>query len=243
MIKVLVYDTDPTRRKQLRSVVDATMTRMGSRSHGILRAASPGNMVEIVHRARQGLIELIVCRIISHAEETFDALRTVREMDREVDIVIVADGPEHARRAVELGVDGYCLDQEGPEGLERALAPSVTRAAERHGETVGLRSDRGVGNIPVDEIVFAESSKKGAVLHLTDGESLLVRSTLQSLCDKLSTKGRFIKAGGSFLVNLDNVRSVGDGAVIFSNGDSIIIPVRMRKPVKEALQAYWCRTD
>ena len=242
MIKVLVFDTDQSWHRHLRSAVDAIMTKLGPRSHGLSRAVSPDDLVDIMDRSRRGLFELVVCRIVSHADETFNALRTIRDADPEIDIVIIADSPEHARRAAEIGVSGYCLTAEGPEGLEHALAPSVARAIERHDKTVGLRSDRGVGNVFLDEIVFAESSKKGALLHLSDGDTLLVRSTLQALCDKLSTRGGFIKAGSSFLVNLDNVRSIGNEAVIFSNGDSIIIPVRMRKPVKEALDAYWDRT-
>ena len=241
MIRVVVYDTDASQHRHLRSAVDAAMKKLGSPSHGFSRAVSPEDMVAIVRRARLGLFELIVCRIASHPGETFDALRAVREEDQEIDIVIMADSPEHARQAVEVGVSGYCLTAEGPEGLERALAPSLARAIERHGDTIGLRSDKGVGSILIDEIVFAESSRKGAVIHLSDGDTLLVRSSLQALGDKLVAKGSFIKAGSSFLVNLDNVRSIGDGAVIFSNGDSIIIPIRARKPTEGALRAHWSR--
>ena len=108
----------------------------------------------------------------------------------------------------------------------------------RRGDVMGLRFDIGVGNVVLDEVVFAESTKKGSVIHLANGGTRLVRSTLQALFDKLAGRGPFEKAGSSFIVNLDNIRSTGDGAVIFSNGESIVVPVRVRKPLADTLRVH-----
>ena len=53
---------------------------------------------------------------------------------------------------------------------------------------------------------------------------------------------RFIKAGSSFIVNLDNVRSAGEGSLIFADGETIVVPIRKRKAVKDALDSFLMRS-
>jgi len=94
----------------------------------------------------------------------------------------------------------------------------------------------------LNDIMFAETSKPGPVIHLSGGRTVSVRGTLQALYDKLyARKAQFLRAGGSFIVNIDNIRTANDDSVIFSSGEAIILPVRARKPVLEALSTWKVR--
>lgn len=241
MIKGLICDSTGQHRSNLRSLVSSALGDLGVVNLGLSRARSPQEMLGILHEAPQGFIDLIVCRVGEQEEEDFAALRRIREEEPDLDIIILAKDEGFADEAAEVDACGYCLENEGPEGLRRALATAAIQALERHDSTMGLRSAEGVWNLILDQIVFVETSKRGALLHLATGKTLLVRSTLQSLADRLESRGTFMKVGSSFVVNIDNVRSIGEGAIIFSDGESVIIPVRMRKQTKDRVDAHWKR--
>jgi len=239
MIRVLVSDPGSGRRSKLRHVVDVLVGELGARNYGVSCVGAPEDLATAFNRVRKGFYDIVVCRIDDEcAQRTFEALERVREQDQDVSIVVVAEKPDFARDALDVGTEGYSLLEGGSAGLAKILEKPVGKAIARRSSTIGLKTDRGVGNIVVDDILFAESSKKGAVIHLPSDNTMLVRGSLQSLFETLSTTDGFIKAGNSFILNLGNIRSVGDKSVIFANGESVIVPVRSRTPVKDAFRAY-----
>lgn len=242
MLRILICDPGSIRHSQLKLAVDKVVAALETRNYGTSCVSTPEDMVTIVKRMRAGFYDIIVCRIDARCcDGVFAALSSVREDGCEASIVVVADSPEYASRAISVRAEGYCLVKEGGAGLTRTMESPVGKAMARRGETVGLRTDVGIGNVSVDDILFAESSKKGAILHLPFDATMIVRGTLQGLFETLSTRDCFVKAGNSFIVNLENVRSIGEKAIIFANGESIIVPVRARKPVKDALRDYCLR--
>lgn len=244
MIRVLVSDPGSSRRSKLRHVVDVLVADLGARNYSVSCVGAPEDLATAFSRVRTGFYDVVVCRIDDEcAQRTFEALETVREQDRDVSIIIVAELPDFARDALDVGAEGYSLIKDGSAELANALEKPIGKAMARRNSTIGLKTDRGVGNIVVDDILFAESSKKGAIIHLPADSTMLVRGTLQSLFETLSTTDAFIKAGNSFILNLDNIRSVGEKSVIFANGESVIVPVRSRNPVKDAFRAYCTRAS
>lgn len=224
-------------------MISATLGSLGARARGIMHADSPTDMDALIRRMRSGFFDLAICLIDqpSQCDETVKALASIRALEQDIAIVIVADRPDYARELVSLGIAGYCLIGDGAAGFEAALRPPLQRISEQHDSVVGLRFDGGVGSIVLDDIMFIEMSKKGAIMHLASGGTLLVRQTLQALFEKLVARGSFIKVGGSFIVNLENIRLIGEGSIVFPDGESIIVPVRVRKTVRDTVQRYWLR--
>ena len=241
MIRVLAYDSNKNDRFRLRWAIETVMERCGWRSFSVTRSVAPADMVHSVQAMRRGFFDIIVCWLGENPDSVFDALSEICLDEPDVHIVVVAENAESARRAVMVEASGYCQVGQGIDGFMNAMLPAVSQAIERHSGTIGLRSSAGVGNIMLDDFLFAESSKKGAVIHMSDGETILVHNALQALFDRLSADGRFVKAGRSFIINLDCIRSLGDRAAIFLNGESVILPVRVRKPMKEAYESFCYR--
>ena len=240
MIRVLAYDSNKSDRIRLRRAIAAVMDRLSGSSFSVMRSAVPTDITKSVQTVRPGFFDIIVCWLDENPDSIFDALDTIHSDQPDACIVIVAENADYARRAIMVEASGYCQVGQGIDGFMRAMLPAVSDAIERHSGTIGLRSSTGAGNILLDDFLFAESSKKGAVMHLSNGETILVRTTLQALFDRLSADERFVKAGSSFIVNFDSVRSLGESAAIFLNGESVVLPVRVRKPVKEAFESF-CR--
>ena len=243
MVRILAYGMAPDERGALRTAVDRLMSKAGWNTYSISFIAKTDELIGLVERTREGFYDIVVGRLDDQADETLVALRRVREADGGMGIVLVADDDSHAVDAFDLRADGYSLIEDGAAGLEKALHVAVLRAASNHSVTLGLRADVGVGNLIVDEVEFVEASKKGPIIHLSTGKTVTTRGTLQSLFEQLEHDERFVKAGNSFIVNLDNIRSLGEGSVVFPDGEAIIIPVRTRKPIKDALTAYRLRPE
>ena len=239
MIRVLAYDARESNRNSLRFGIDGIMSSRGCKSYSITRELSPQDLLGITQRFRPGFFDLIVGVMGDDSAELLNALRVIREENPGTRVALIGTSAEDASRAASVGASGFCLVTQGAEGLSQAVGPLVTRAIERHGQTMGLRCDRGTVNVAIDEVMFAESSKKGTVVHLASDETLLVRCSLQAFFECVEGYGCFAKAGNSFAINLDSVRTFGDRAVLFANGDSIIVPVRVRKQVKDDLEACW----
>ena len=243
MLRVIVCDQSTSMRRQLRSTISAALDSRGARARGILHADTPADMDALVRRMRPGFFDLAICLIDdpSQFDETLNALVSIRALEQNIAIVIAADRPDYARELVSVGIAGYCLIGDGASGLDAALRLPLQRIFEKRDSVVGLRFDGGVGSIVLDDIMFVEMSKKGAIMHLVSGGTLLVRQTLQALFEKLAACGNFIKVGSSFIVNLENIRLLGEGSIVFPDGESIIVPVRVRKAVKDTVQQYWLR--
>ena len=239
MIRVLAYDARESNRNSLRFGVDGVMASRACKSYSITRVLSPQDLLGIMQRFRPGFVDLIVGVMDDDPDELLDVLRTIRQENPGTRVALIGSSAEDASRAASVGASGFCLVAQGADGLSNTVGPLVTRAIERHGQTMGLRCDRGTVNVVIDEVMFAESSKKGTIVHLASDETLLVRCALQAFFECVEGYGCFAKAGNSFAINLDSVRTFGDRAVLFANGDSIIVPVRTRKQVKDDLEACW----
>ena len=240
MIRVLAYDSNRNDRLRLLWAIKAVMKRWGWSSFSVTRSFTPADMVASVKAMRRGFFDIAVCWLDDEPDSVFDALGEIRSVEPDAQIVIVAEDADCASRAVQVEASGYCLVRQGIDGLMQALSPAVSQAVERHSKAMGLRSSTGVCNVVLDDFLFAESSKKGAIIHMSDGETILVRTALQALFERLSADKRFVKAGSSFIVNLDSICSFGERAAIFHNGESVVLPVRVHKPVKEAFESF-CR--
>lgn len=237
MKRVLICDNDAIERTRFRSAVERYAQEKKISNVEVLMAFSPETMLDRLQGSRKGLYYMVACRV--EDEGALDALKQLRETDDEIRIVLVSTKPEDAMHAFELRA-GFFLIPSDHEGFVKAVGEPLAEIANRHAATFAVKSSQGVSNLLLGDVLFAESAKKGPIIHLPGNRTVTTRGTLQALYDRLAEidEEQFMKVGGSFIVNLDNVRSAGEGSLIFCDGEAIIVPVRMRKPLKDALASY-----
>ena len=133
--------------------------------------------------------------------------------------------------------------------LRNALRKPFSRKGWDSVPCLSVRTAGQVSNVAIPDIQFVESSKRGPVIHLPNNRLVVARGTLKALFEcleaglesHLAATGReglpspFVMAGSSFVVNLDNVVASGQGVLVFSDGETIIVPVRKRKDIEQAL--------
>ncbi len=247
----------------LRDALERYVRDAGFDNIEVSSIASVEDLSDTLERVRDGYFDLALCSLEPRAgamsrtmgESTepvvMESLRALHDVYPKLRLIVSSRDAFHAIYAFEL--DAWFLPLTGTyEDLRRVVAVPLAEAESDKYAMMCVRSAGGVDNVSVDNIQFVESSKRGPIIHLPNARTILARGTLQTLFERLSEAGfsndsdshaPFVKAGSSFIVNLNNVRASGKGALIFADGETIIVPVRKRKDVREALAAFHTKRD
>ena len=203
---------------------------------------SPQAMLSELRRMRKGLFSMVVCSM--RDEGAPDALRHLRRLYPDLRIVLVSDQKADALTAFDINASMLLIPDSKPE-FEKAIGEPLRDIADKQSAAIVLKTSFELSNVPLDDVLFAENAKRGPIVHLPGEKTVSTRGSLQALYERLARADteRFVKVGGSFVVNLDNVRSFSKGTLIFCNGETIIVPVRMRASLKETLSSYLTETQ
>ena len=198
------------------------------------------------------------------AKSATEEICELRDSYPELPLILTSRYADAAMTAYDLGLSIIMLPGTIDDML-KILHASLPHSNTRRVARLAIKTASGVDAVALDNIQFVESSKRGPIVHLPGGGHSLARGTLRSLYTQLervriniterpsslylSPEGDqsaphlqpFVMAGNSFIVNLDNVRASGKGALVFADGETIIIPTRKRKEVEAALEAYRSR--
>ncbi len=98
-----------------------------------------------------------------------------------------------------------------------------------------LTSERVTRRVLFREICYAEAGDHVVRFFLTDGETLTVRGSLSAYAEELLQDARFARCHGSFIVNMDYIRSVSDKTALMQGGAEI--PIARRYSQLKALYA------
>lgn len=230
---------------------------------------SAEDLVDAFGRMRPGFFDLLFCDIggasddaPSEGERAIDLVRKLREDNPDLRLVLLSESKSDAIFSYDLEAGFLVMSDSYDDFVRVASGPLSAISRERSAVTI-VKSTTGVENVVLADIQFVESSKRGPIIHLPHGKTVPMRGTLQMLFESLagaesSDDGaeagtpagtpagaalgrRFVKAGSSFIVNLDNVRAAGEGSLIFADGEAVIVPVRKRKALLDALRSYRMR--
>lgn len=241
MIRVVICDPDPKTRVRMRRAVERCAANEGVHNVGCLLVADVAAVVERTIARRPGFIDLALVRVEGGDREVAlveKASSIMHERGCPLPFVLVSTNADYAYDSYRLGMAGFIPLPTDMEGFGRVVSGLLRAAAERKAELRHVKSLKGIDGVPIADVLFVESSKKGPIIHMSGDRTVDMRGSLQNLLDTLLDDERFAKAGGSFIVNLDNVRSFGEGSVVFPDGQTIIVPARARKPLQDDLDAY-----
>ena len=219
MIRVVIVDDEPLARRGIRQLLAA---------HGD---------VEVVGEARNGreavpMLDALTPDLVFLDVQMpeLDGFEVLRRITHRPDVIFVTAYDTFAVRAFESRALDYLVKPLHEARFEDALA----RARER------LRIKRVpqrlvVGGVVLDvaEILWIEADDYYAAVHAR-GRRHLLRESLASLEARLDRE-QFVRVHRSALVNLEQVREIGEHAVVLRDGRRLPLSRRRREHVVKAI--------
>ncbi len=126
------------------------------------------------------------------------------------------------------------------EELKDALKDALTEAIhlkEPRGKTLLLRTNDGMIHIPLDEIVYLESSSNYLLVFRDGaGKPYKTRGTLKKFVSELPEGSSFVRIHSAFVINIEKLQKIGSSSFVTMKGN-ISLPIG-RKWKQEVRSAY-----
>ena len=172
-----------------------------------------------------------------------DAAEKLIDLGMENGLVFTTSSEQHAVKAFSIGADGYLHKPFTHEDFVRAMK-RFSRLFEESRRFITVMQGREEVSIYLNTLRFAESAGHGTVLHTSAGE-VRVYSPLSSLFGQLAEEPDFLMCGRSYIANLSAVEDYDQdsGELTFQGGESQLVPVRLRRSVREQIKSPGSRSE
>lgn len=227
------------------SVVDALNAFL--RGHGEIEYEinELGTPVELIDSVSAALTEvpydLIVCALdlvgVSGVH-TISELNELHSFADDLRMVLCTVDAEYAFSAQQSGANGFLLEPISQADFDRVIGRQLIEIAARNEESVVVRCRDRARRIFFNRLSYVETSGHDQLLHHIGRDSVCgLRGSSRDVFALLEADDRFFKVGSSYIVNLDHVESFDSkhGFAKLSDGVEIPVPVRLRKPLEQAL--------
>ena len=169
-----------------------------------------------------------------------DVAKELRSMGNGCRIVFVTTSKDFALEAFRVDADQYLVKPVMEEELFSVLDRIFDKAGRKQKKYLSLQAGNRIHKVPMQEIVFCEAQKKSQCIYLADGSQLQVRMTMAKIYDMLAGSPEFVKAGMSYIVNLEHVDSLNTSELQLDNGGKIYLPRGSYHPLRESYFGYYC---
>lgn len=231
MIKVSICDDDQGDCLHAEELTREFMQLKHVENVSIDTFDNPTDMLAEIDGGR--VFDLILCDIYMPGLLGTEAIQELRDDDN-VHVVFLTTSADHAYEAFGLHADGYLVKPYTMEQFSTVLGRVLTAIEKERRASIPIKARDGLHRLSYDDMMSAETSDHDQVIHLQNKATVSTRSSSQALFNRLSQDGRFFKAGSSYILNLDNVRSIQGRDVTFVNGEAITVPARSRKELEDA---------
>lgn len=179
---------------------------------------------------------LIFMDIYMNQMDGMEAAKKLRDMGVNTSIVFTTSSKEHAMDAFQVYADGYLVKPFDYENFLHAISKVSSRLRTDY-KTIDLRIDRMNRKFRIKDVCFAETENHGVQIHCMDNV-YRASITMEGMRELIGEEPSFIMCGRSYLINFDYVESMDNEVIYMQDQETIPIPVRLRKQVKEQYQQY-----
>ena len=163
--------------------------------------------------------------------------RIVREAAREDAVIIfVSNHLTYAPACFEVQAFRYLLKSEFDQKFDLYLRQALERL-QCFRKTIKIKSRGEMAELPVGNIVYAESRQHQVCIHLKDGESHVCYGSLSSLEVPLCPLG-FLRVHRSFLVNMLYILKLQSQKVVLKDGTALKVSERNYSELKTQYQTW-----
>jgi DNA-binding LytR/AlgR family response regulator len=159
----------------------------------------------------------------------------IRDIDTQVVIVFTTTSDDFTREGYRLNAYKYLLKPVVEEDVVDALELATLKRDKAQGATLAIVTDNVPVIIPLNDIIFVESSNRKSLIYTTS-DTYATTMTIDAL-EKLLPSPRFLRSHRSYIVNLDHVDDLEED-FIMDNGDIAYVAVKNHRKIKHAYDDY-----
>lgn len=234
---MLIYICDDSRADQLRLVHNIESYAKEKGAAVTVKLFSSADALLREYETSTEKPAVIFLDIYMDGTNGMDAAERLIELGMENGLVFTTSSEIHAVKAFSIGADGYLHKPFTHDDFVRAMK-RFSRLFEESRRYITVMQGREEVNIYLNTLRFAESVGHSTVLHTSGGE-VSVYLPLSSFFGQLEGEPDFLMCGRSYIANLSTVESfdADSGELTFQGGESLIVPVRLRRSVKEQMKS------
>ncbi len=171
--------------------------------------------------------------IFINADSAITTARELRNENYSGEIIFIARSSSNAVDGYEVNACGYVLLPLS----EKKLFEAMDRAMRSFSEDVYLIKHRGdIIALPLNEILFIESSNSKCIIHEKSGRCHTVYTQLRKIEEELNDP-RFLRCHQSYIVNMNHICRA-DKCFELVTGDKILIRQRNIKEIRNIYLEY-----
>lgn len=153
-----------------------------------------------------------------------DAVRRLREKDKKSYVIFLTSSGDHMQDAFRVHAFSYVMKDQITEAFPQVMddllqAMPVSRS-------ITLTSGKQSVILPIEDIVYIQTSGHYLLIRDINGEEHRVRMTFSEISLKLEQAKEFLLITKGILVNMDHIRAFENKNAIMTDGS--VLPVRVR---------------
>lgn len=184
--------------------------------------------------------DLLLMDIYMPGRTGIEAAKVLRSLGSSCRIIFLTTSREHALEAFGVDATQYLVKPIEKEELFTVLDRLFLELEEKRKDYLLFRIDGRLSRIAPETIVYAEAQGKSQRLHLSDGTYVQLRMTMTEIYGMLSERPEFVKAGVSYIINLEHVDSLNAQEICLDIGQIIYLPRGTYQPLRERYFNYYC---
>ncbi len=162
--------------------------------------------------------------------------KEIRKRGVESPIIFLTTSVEHAPESFETGTLRYLIKPLDPQKLYEAMDSAIVQVLKTRERFIKFKTENGIESINAANIMYSEAHDHYQYVTMNNGRQLKVRMTVTELFTILSGHGGFIRVGGSYVINLRQVKNLSRTEMCLYNNIKIQVP---RGKYSEIKNAFW----
>lgn len=184
--------------------------------------------------------DLVVMDIYLQGQTGIEAAKKLRRLGSGCRIVFLTTSREHALDAFGVDATQYLVKPIEEAELSALMDRLFPGTDEKKKDYLLLRIDGRISRIDPETIVYVEAQGKSQRLHRSDGTYVQLHMTMTEIYGMLSGRPEFVRAGASYIVNLEHVDSLNSREICLDTGQIIYLPRGTYQPLRERYFDYYC---
>ena len=167
--------------------------------------------------------DIIFLDIYMESLNGIELARHIRKQGVKSRIIFFSTSEEHALAAFGVNALQYLVKPVEYEAFTNAMKMALIDKAHRE-EAISIEYGHKVIKIPFENIVYVEAQRNYQYLFLTNGEPRKTRMTCSELFDYMRDRPEFVRAGASYIINLEYVVKINSKDIELTDGKKIPMP-------------------